>query len=57
MERRLYYILDENFIVIGTTDTTGFLDGPNIIEATELDEGNLGKKYENGEFIDVEIEE
>ena len=47
-----YVQLDDNNIVTGVTQTTGTIDAANMIEIPEYDTSLLGKKYENGVFVD-----
>jgi hypothetical protein len=47
-----YVQLDDNNIVTGVTQTTGTIDAANMIEIPEYDTSLLGKKYENGVFVE-----
>ena len=47
-----YVQLNDNNIVTGVTQTTNTIDAANMIEIAEYDTSLLGKKYENGVFVD-----
>ena len=47
-----YVQLNDNNIVTGVTQTTSTIDAANMIEIAEYDTTLLGKKYENGVFVD-----
>ena len=47
-----YVQLDDNNIVIAVTQTTGTIDAAHMIEVAEYDTSLLGKKYENGVFVE-----
>ena len=47
-----YVQLDDNNLVVGINQTTGTIDAANMIETPEYDTSLLGKKYENGVFVD-----
>jgi len=47
-----YVQLDDNNSVTGVTQTTGTIDAAHMIEIAEYDTTLLGKKYENGVFVD-----
>jgi hypothetical protein len=50
-----YAQLDENNIVIGTSDLHSAVDLPYMIPIDGIAEDILGKKYENGQFVDSGI--
>ena len=47
-----YVQLDDNNLVLGVTKATDTIDAANMIEIPEYDTTLLGKKYENGVFVD-----
>jgi len=47
-----YVQLDDNNLVVGINQTTGTIDAAHMIEIAEYDTTLLGKKYENGVFVD-----
>ena len=47
-----YVQLNDSNLVTGVTQTTGTIDAANMIEIAEYDTTLLGKKYENGVFVD-----
>ncbi len=49
-----YLILNDESIVIGISQLSGEVSNSNYIKINEYDVSLLGKKYTNGEFIDLE---
>jgi hypothetical protein len=49
----MYYAQTENNIVVAVVETSGIITKPNCIQINTLNNGLLGKKYENGQFVDV----
>ena len=47
-----YAQLDDNNLVVGINQTTGTIDAAHMIEIAEYDTSLLGKKYENGVFVE-----
>jgi hypothetical protein len=47
-----YVQLDDNNLVVGVTKAAEIIDAANMIEIAEYDTTLLGKKYENGVFVD-----
>ena len=47
-----YVQLDDNNIVTGVTKAANTIDAANMIEIAEYDTSLLGKKYENGVFVE-----
>ena len=47
-----YAQLNGNNIVTGVTQAAGIIDAAHMIEIPEYDTSLLGKKYENGVFVD-----
>ena len=47
-----YVQLDDNNLVLGVTKATDTIDAANMIEIPEYDTSLLGKKYENGVFVE-----
>ena len=47
-----YAQLNDNNFVLGVTQAAGTIDAANMIEIPEYDTSLLGKKYENGVFVD-----
>jgi hypothetical protein len=47
-----YAQLNDSNIVVGVTKTADTIDAANMIEIAEYDTSLLGKKYENGVFVD-----
>jgi hypothetical protein len=47
-----YVQLNDSNLVVGINQTTGTIDAANMIEIPEYDTTLLGKKYENGVFVD-----
>jgi hypothetical protein len=47
-----YVQLDDSNLVTGVTQTTSTIDAAHMIEIPEYDTTLLGKKYENGVFVD-----
>ena len=49
----MYAQLGNNGIIVGISQLSGEVIQDNMIEISEYDTELLGKKYVNGEFIDV----
>ena len=47
-----YVQLDDNNLVMGVTKATDTINAANMIEIPEYDTSLLGKKYENGVFVE-----
>ena len=47
-----YAQLDDNNLVVGINQTTGTIDAAHMVEIAEYDASLLGKKYENGVFVE-----
>ena len=47
-----YVQLDDNNLVLGVTKATDTINAANMIEIPEYDTSLLGKKYENGVFVE-----
>ena len=47
-----YVQLDDSNIVTGVTQAAGTIDAAHMIEIAEYDTSLLGKKYENGVFVE-----
>lgn len=47
-----YVQLNDNNIVVGVTKAADTIDAANMIEIAEYDASLLGKKYENGVFVE-----
>ena len=50
-----YVQLNDASLVVAVTETDGVIDAANMIEIPEYDTSLLGKKYENGVFVDGPI--
>ncbi len=48
-----YLQLDINNIVVGISELSGKIEKETMIEIEKFDDSLLGKKYENGGFIEV----
>lgn len=53
---KIYVQIDENAIVAAISQVKDTIDNPDMIEIQEYDESIVGKKYENGVFVDVPVE-
>jgi hypothetical protein len=53
MENFFYAQINSNNIVVGVSSLSGDINASDMIRITEYDIFLLGKKYENGQFIDV----
>jgi hypothetical protein len=51
----IYAILNEDGTVEGISSLAGTVDDPSMVEIPEYDPSIIGKKYEGGEFIPVQI--
>jgi len=52
---RYYYTnLNDNNIVKGISNLSGEVVQPHMIRIDEYDESLIGKKYENGEFVEIQ---
>ena len=49
-----YAQIDENNICIGVTQLSDEINHANMITLDEYDTAILGKKYENGKFIEIQ---
>ena len=50
-----YVQLNDASLVVAVTETDGVIDAAHMIEIAEYDTSLLGKKYENGVFVDGPI--
>ena len=48
-----YVLRDENKICVGISDLSGKVQSDNMIELTNMDASLLGKKHDNGQWINV----
>lgn len=52
---RRFAQLNKNGVAVGIVDTSGVVNGDNVVEAS-TSFNPFGKKYENGEWVDVPVE-
>lgn len=53
MEYFCYAQIDENNICYSVAQLSGTVDSPNMIRIDSYDNSLLGKKYDNGEWIEI----